>query len=350
MAYSTISDIIGPRGENIPVLNTYLTEAPVEKTAFWRSGVLTTTPFMQAVVAAPSVLTAIPFWKPIDASTEPNYSTDNYNDVAVPRSVSTGLQKARIAFLNDGFGSADLVPTVTKQDPLEYVASVIDNYWQRQAQKRLIATVLGIYNDNIGATDAFHTQNDMVTNPGTVFDANAFIDAQAQFGDGGPDGTLLDGLGTVVVHRLVYTQMQKQNLIDFVTDSEANTRFAFYQGRRIVVDDSMPILGSGADRTSLVVLFGPGAIGYAEGAAHTPLEYERNAARANGGGVEALWSRRNWLLHPLGYSFLSAKITGNGTEERPASASWADLADATNWQREVTRKHIPLSFLVVKLA
>ncbi|AXH72343.1 MAG: coat protein [Caudoviricetes sp.] len=348
MAITTIGDILGPRGENVPILNSYMTRDPIESTAFMQSGVLTTTPFMQEVINSVSPIAAVPFWNPISADVEPNYSNDVYEDIAVPRTINTGLMQARMAYLNEGFGQADLTVTVTKQNPLQHIAGLLDNFWQRQAQRRLLATVIGIYNDNIGATDAHHIQNDMVTNANGIFSPEALIDAQAQFGDG--SGSVgLDGLGALAVPRAIYTQMQKQNLIDFVEDSEARVRFAYYQGVRLVVDDGMPVVGETGAKKAVCVLMGAGAIGYAAGTPHTPQEYERAASRANGGGVDTLWSRRDWLMHPLGYSFLSAKITGNKTETRAQSASWQDLADATNWQREFDRKDIPLAFLVVNL-
>ena len=344
-AVTVLSDIIGARGAYTPIIETFMTEDPVEGTAFFQSGVLAGgDPRINAILAAASPVAAVPFWNPIDGSVEPNYSNDVYEDIATPRNVTTGLQMGRIAFLNEGFGSMDLVKAITKQDPLAYVASILDNYWARQAERRLIATALGIYNDNIGATDAFHTQNDMVTAPDTAFTADAWIDAQAQLGD------KLGVYGVAAMHRLVYTQMQKLNMIDYVTDDVQKVQIPFYQGSRVVVDNGMPVFGATGSRKALVILFGQGAIGYATETPAEGLEYERSAARGNGGGVDTLWTRRNYIMHPLGYSFLSTTITGNGTETRPASASWADLALATNWNRVLPREHIPMAFLVVNVA
>lgn len=344
MAITTIGDIV--TGQT-PVLLSYMTQDPVEKTAFFESGILTPTPYAAAIANGPSNLANIPFWKAIDSSIEPNYSNDVYQDIATPRAINTGEMMARVAYLNEGFGQADLTVELTSQNPLQSIAARMDNFWMRQAQRRLIATSLGIYNDNVAATDAYHTQNDMVVDVSATlgFDAGAFIDATQTMGDAlmGPNG---DVLGTIVMHSFVYGQARKLNLIDFVRDSDNNTMFQVYQGYRVVVDDSMTVVGSGADRKFISIIFGQGAIGYGEGSPTTPVEYERSASRGNGGGVEVLWSRKTWMLHPLGYSFTSAVITGNGTETIARSASWQDLANATNWNRVVDRKHVPIAFLV----
>lgn len=344
MAITTIGDIV--TGQT-PVLLSYMTQDPVEKTAFFESGILTPTPYAAAIANGPSNLANIPFWKAIDSSIEPNYSNDVYQDIATPRAINTGEMMARVAYLNEGFGQADLTVELTSQNPLQSIAARIDNLWMRQAQRRLLATSLGIYNDNVAATDAYHTQNDMVVDVSATlgFDAGAFIDATATMGDAlaGPGSSQL---GTIAVHSFVYTQMRKQQLIDFVRDADNNTLIATYQGYRIVQDDQMTVVGTGADRKFISIIFGQGAIGYGEGSPPVPVEYERSASRGNGGGVEVLWSRKTWMLHPLGYSFTSAVITGNGTETIARSASWQDLANATNWNRVVERKHVPIAFLV----
>lgn len=344
MAITTIGDVITG---NIPVLLSYMTQDPVEKTAFFQSGILAQSPYAAEIARGPSNLANIPFWKAIDTSIEPNYSNDVYQDIATPRAVQTGEMMARVAYLNEGFGQADLTVELTSQNPLQSVAARLDNFWMRQAQRRLLATSLGIYNDNRAATDAYHEKDDMVIDVSATggFDAGAFIDATQTMGDAlmGATGEVL---GVMAVHSYVYGQMRKQQLIDFVRDADNNTMFATYQGYRLVVDDQMTVVGTGNDRQFISVIFGNGAIGYGEGTPTTPLETEREAARGNGGGVETLWTRKTWLMHPLGYSFTSAIITGNGTETIARSASWQDLAQATNWNRVVERKHVPIAFLV----
>ncbi|EDW9898090.1 hypothetical protein GTL58_004385 [Salmonella enterica] len=344
MAITTIGDIVTG---NEPVLLSYMTQDPVEKTAFFESGILTPTPYAAEIARGPSNIANIPFWKAIDTSIEPNYSNDVYQDIATPRNVQTGEMMARVAYLNEGFGQADLTVELTSQNPLQSVANRLDNFWQRQAQRRLIATALGLYNDNVAATDEYHTQNDMVIDVSATmgFDAGAFIDATQTMGDA-LMGSTGEVLGAIAMHSFVYGQARKANLIDFIRDADNNTMFATYQGYRVVVDDSMTVVGTGNDRKFISIIFGNGAIGYGEDTPTNPLEYEREASRGNGGGVETLWTRKTWLFHPLGYSFTSAVITGNGSETIARSASWQDLANATNWNRVVERKHVPIAFLV----
>ncbi|MBK5518417.1 coat protein [Pseudomonas sp. TH10] len=319
-------------------LRDYITVNSVERTAFFESGILTTNSDMTTLLASPSNTFTIPWWVDLDASIESNYSNDVYTDIAVPLSVHTDSMQARAAYLNEGFNCMNLVKNITNQDPLEFVAGRLLSYWRKVAQRRAIATTIGIYNDNVAGNGS-----DMVVDAGGTISAAAIIRAKATMGD---YSGALGGLSVIAMHSAVQTELQILNLIDFTPIADQIPEFGRFQGMRVVVDDGMPVI-TGTPNKYLSVIFGPGALGFAE---ETPpgedgLEYERAPDRGNGGGTETLWTRRNFVVHPLGYSFNSATVTGTPTTTRPMSANWADLALATNWTRKFARKQVPLAFI-----
>ena len=118
---------------------------------------------------------------------------------------------------------------------------------------------------------------------------------------------------------------RKQNLIDFQLDSN-NQEIAFYQGKRIIVDDKMPV--SAGVYTDY--FFGQGAIGYNEGTPKVPSEVERNGLV--GGGEEYLISRRHYVMHPRGVKWI-----GSPAADTPTNA---ELATAGNWSRVYDQKNI----------
>ncbi|MCH4880177.1 coat protein [Pseudomonas sp. TMW22090] len=319
-------------------LRDYITVNSVERTAFFESGILTTNSDMTTLLASPSNTFTIPWWVDLDASIESNYSNDVYTDIAVPLSVHTASMQARAAYLNEGWNCMSLVKNITKQDPLEFVAGRLIAYWKKVAQRRAIATVVGIYNDNVASNGS-----DMVIDAGGQISAAAIIRAKATMGDYSGQ---LGGLSVIAMHSVVQTELQILNLIDFTPIADQIPEFGRFQGMRVVVDDGMPVI-AGTPNKYLSVIFGPGALGYAEAQpeGEDGLEYERAPDRGNGGGAETLWTRRNFVVHPLGYSFLSATITGTPTTTRPISANWSDLALATNWERKFARKQVPLAFI-----
>lgn len=324
-------------------LRDYISVNSVEKTAFFESGILTTNSDMTTLLASPSNTFTIPWWVDLDASIESNYSNDVYTDIAVPLSVHTASMQARAAYLNEGWNCMNLVKNITNQDPLEYVAGRLLSYWSKVAQRRAIATTIGIYNDNVAANGG-----DMVVDAGGPISAASVIKAKATMGDYSGQ---LGGLSVIAMHSAVQTELQILNLIDFTPIADQVPEFGRFQSMRVVVDDSMPVI-AGTPNKYLSVIFGPGAIGFAEEQPQglDGLEYERAPDRGNGGGTETLWTRRNFVVHPLGYSFLSATITGTPTTTRPISANWADLALATNWERKFDRKQVPLAFITSTVA
>ncbi|WP_040263681.1 hypothetical protein [Pseudomonas massiliensis] len=321
-------------------LRDYINVTTVEQTAFFQSGILVQNSDMSTLLAGPSNTFTIPWWVDLDASVESNYSNDVYTDIATPLSVHTASMQARAAYLNEGWNAMQLVKNITNQDPLEFVAGRLTSYWQRVAQRRTIATAVGIYNDNVAGNGG-----DMVVDAGGPISAASIIRARGTMGDYGSDT-----LGVIVMHSAVHEQLQILNLIDFTPIGDQVPLAGRYQGMRVVLDDGMPIIGTGADAKYLSILFRPGAIGYAEQQPENDLGYQIEEERGNGGGAETLWTRRNFVIHPLGYSFTSATITGTPGTTRPASANWQDLALATNWTRGVDRKQVPMAFVLSSVA
>jgi hypothetical protein len=322
-------------------LRDYIDVNSTERTAFFQSGILTSNSDMSTLLAGPSNTFTIPWWVDLDASIESNYSNDVYTDIAVPLSVSSADMSARAAYLNEGWAAMNLVKNITKQDPLEFVGRRLMSYWQRVAQRRTIATAVGIYNDNVDANGG-----DMVVDAGGTITAASIIRARGTMGDYSGQ---MGGMNVIAMHSAVHTELQILNLIDYTPIADQVPEFGRYQGMRVVVDDGMPLI-AGVDTAPdkyLSIIFGPGAIGYAEEqpAGEDGLDYERSPDRGNGGGAETLWTRRNFVIHPLGFTFEGTTITGTPTTTRPISANWSDLALATNWTRKFDRKQVPMAFV-----
>lgn len=333
MANTELSDIFVPE-----VFASYQVNDAVEKTAFVESGVVALNPELDARAKAGGYLTTIPFWNDLDASIEPNYSNTTYTDIAEPQKITSDEMTSRISYLNEGFSSSDLNKELAGSDPMQRIAARVDAYWQRQFQRRVLAIAVGVYNDNVADGNSDMTVDVTSTTPGTItdanrFDASSFVDAQFTMGD------RVGNLGVFATHSMVYKRMVKQQLIDFIRDADGKLLWAEYLGARIVIDDGMPTFGTGVDRKYLSILFGAGAIGYGRGNPRKPTAISRYEERANGGGVEVLWSRKTWLIHPAGYDFLSTTITGPGL-----SPTWENLQDEDNWERVLDRKNIPMAF------
>ena len=334
MATVQLSDIIDVKVfQDLPSVNS------PEKTAFFESGVVTRNALLDGIAAAAGKTAELPFWKDIDATVAPNLSTDNPATLATPDKIVQGEQIARKAFLNKGLSATDLASELAMGSrAMDQIRARVDAYWLRQWQRRLIASCNGILADNVA-----NNSGDMVINVAveatasqtatTKFNRDTFTDAVYTMGDAA------DALRAIAVHSAVMKQMVKNDDIVYVQDSQGRLTIPTYMGLRVIVDDGLPVVAgttSGFKYTS--VIFGEGAFGYGDGAPVVPVEVQREANQGNGAGVETLWTRKTWILHPFGYQ-------NTGT---PASVSFslAELAADAAWSRVVDRKNVPISFLV----
>lgn len=314
-----------------------------EKTAFFESGVAVRSPLLDNAVTDGGRIVHVPFWKDLDATQEPNYSTDDPAVDAVPNKVVAGEQVARLAHLNQGYSTTDLSGELAGSDPMQRIRNRFGTYWMRQWQRRALASLIGVMADNI-ANDSGDMVEDISIADGNnatasnLFSRSAFTEAAFTLGD------MFESVGAIAVHSVVYKRMVDNDDIDFVEDSQGRLTIPTFLGRRVIVDDQMPVVAGGTSGFIYTsILMGPGVVGYGEGSPKVPVEVERDAKAANGGGVETIWERKSWLLHPFGFKFTSTTLTGGAATAR--SANLADLRLAANWDRVVERKNVPLAFL-----
>lgn len=321
-----------------------------EKTAFFESGIVVQNGMLNSVASGPGKVGELPFWRDLDATSAPNLSNDNPADIAVPDRIIQGAQVCYKAFLNKSWGKYDLASELAVgPKAMDRIRQRVDTYWKRQWQRRLIATVNGVLAENI-ATDG----GDMVhvaaglTNaditPNTVFTRENFTTAVFTLGDA------FESLAAIAVHAIVYKRMVDNNDIIMIPDSQGMLKIPTYLGYRVIVDDSLPVTpaaganpGDAAPRFTSV-MFGTGAFGYGEGRPDVPVELHRSPAVGGGGGLESLWTRKTWILHPFG--FRQNLLAGPPAVPAGESFSLAELAQAGIWTRVVERKNVPIAFLV----
>lgn len=335
MATTRLSDIIDVTVfQDLPQL-----DGP-EKTAFFDSGIAVRNPMLDGFASAPGKVVELPFWNDLDGSVEVNYSDDNPGNTATPQKLAQGEQIARKAFVNQGWQAADLASELAMGgSAMDAIRAKTDTYFRRQWQRRLIASVNGIIADNV-ANDSGDMVIDVASesiagqSATTVFNRDAFTEAVYTAGDAAQDG-----FGAIAVHSAVMQQMVKNDDIVYIPDSMGQLTIPTYMGLRVIVDDGMTRTAGSTDGFKYTsVIFGAGAFGYGVGSPEVPVEVEREAAQGNGGGIETLWVRNTWILHPFGF-----QATGT-----PAGESFtnAELAAATSFDRVVDRKHVAIAALI----
>ena len=319
MATTQLADIF--------VSDYYADLAPVnspEKTAVFDSGIIVKSPELDAIASNGQGTAEIAYWQDLDADEEPNISNDDPDDLGLVGKADMGSMRARTLYLNKGYGVADLTTELARTEPMQHIRNRFGTYWTRRWQRYLLGAARGIIASNI-ANDA----GDMVIDAGATISAGAFQDAAFTSGDAA------DVFSAIGVHSVVMNQMVKQDLIEYMRDSEGRIILSTYLGKPVFMDDSL-VYGPGR---YLSVFFGQGAFGYGEGSPANPVELERKPSGGNGGGAEVLWERKTMILQPAGFSW-------KGGENRNLSPTATQYAAAANWERVFDRKQVPFAALI----
>lgn len=323
----------------IPDVYSSYTHLPLpELTALLSSGIIAQNSVLDALARGGNTVGTVPFWNDLDPTIEPWYSNDDPEDFATPHGITTASMKYRKAYVNNSWASMDLVAELMGQNPLSQIRQRTGVYWDRQKQRRLIATVEGLLADNV-ANDS----GDLITDASTqAIDADVFIDAEYSLGDH------VGAFSGMVVHSQIAKRMAQLDMLDTEKDSNGQVIVRRYMGRVVVIDDSVPKSGTGADTVYTTLLFGAGAFGFSgaeghffglgEGIPLNPVWIERQEQAGSGGGMETFGERHTWLLHPFGFSWV-----GDDSALVEFSPTLADLRAAGNWDRVVSRKQTPFA-------
>jgi len=331
MAVTQLADIYNPL-----VFNAVIDEKVDETNKFIASGVMVTNPMLSAMAAIGGNIGELPFYGTLDIDTEPDRVDDDPTHFSVPGKIAKKKMTYRLASLHYSWSTMDLARELALRDPLAAITARISNWWVTQQQRRLLAAVRGVLADNIANDDADMVKNiySDVASPAasTLIGVEAIMDAGQTMGDS------QGALAAIAMHSITYNALMKQNLVAVIPNSRGEVEVATYLGKRIIVDDDMVVTTGTNSPKYLTVLFGAGAFDHGAGSPMIPSELERIPSAGYGGGQDILHSRRSDIIHPYGMSFTSANVAGQ-------SATLAELALATNWDRAVTRKNIPMAFL-----
>jgi hypothetical protein len=228
-----------------------------------------------------------------------------------------------------------LASELSGSDALARVQNRVTAYWDRQYEKRLIASLLGVLYSNV-ANNGADMVNDISGASGTEanFNASAVIDTALTLGD------RLEDIKAIAMHSQIYSEALQNDLIEFIPQSKG-LPIKTFRGLAVILDDNLVTANAGVYVT---VLMGPAAVGFAVAEPRTGFGTElwRTPSSGNGAGQSTLYSRVNVALHPLGFTFTGASVAGDSPVQ-------AELALSTNWTRSFTqRKSVPLAFLVSK--
>lgn len=332
MAVTQLTDAIVPE-----VFTTYMLEETTVQADIFNSGAIVQDARMGELMGGGGRLFNHPFWNDLD-DTESGIGSDDPGTSATPGKIGAAKMQFVRQFRTRGWSSAKLVAELAGDDPQARIASRVGAYWARQFNTFVVKTLTGVLADNI-ANDA----GDMVYDvSGEALPADYMISADAVLETKQTMGDESMKLSLIIMHSRIYTNLQKQNLIDMIPNARGEVVIPTYLGYQVLVTDTVPVTASGADYIYTTYLLGPGVLGWAEVPPATPVETQHYPAKGNGAGVDELWTRRQYALHPYGFNWTDSSCAG----EFPTNA---EMATAANWDRKYSeRKQVAIAALLTK--
>tara|TARA_R110000824_G_scaffold238429_2_gene427217 strand:- start:555 stop:1559 length:1005 start_codon:yes stop_codon:yes gene_type:complete len=330
MATTQIADVVVP-----DIFSAYTQELSTELSLLVRAGIVVRNPQLDGFLAGGGQLIQMPKWEDL-LDTEANVSGDSGTAVAEKAAThkEIGIRHNR----NQAWSSMDLSAALAGSDPMSMIAQRVASYWVRQEQLMLNNIVAGIIAGTSTIINDIAAANNVDAIAANLATSSDFLDTFQLLGDHKGEVT------AVAVHSVVHTNMQKANLIDFVPDSRADVGFGTYMGKSLLVDDGLTVDitrddSGGVDQPMYTsIVFGTGAFQSGVGSPRVGTEIERTALAGTGGGEEVLVNRREFALHPAGFSV----ATNVGAGESPTNA---ELAANTAYTLVGQRKDVRLAVL-----
>lgn len=317
-----ISDVIVPE-----IFTPYVIEKTAEKSRILTSGIAIANPKLNELVTAGGITMNMPYWKDLTGDDE---VLSDQNPLT-PGKINADKDIAALLLRGKAWGANELAGALAGDDPMEAIADRVADYWARQEQKILVSVLTGIF-------AAASMSNHILDKSTQVISGNMVLDAKQLLGDSA------DQLQAIMMHSAVYTELQKQNLIQYTTTSDGKITIPTYLTYQVIVDDGMPVqtVGEGANayKVYTTYLFAKGSIGRGEGTpvSLTPTETDRDSLA----GEDILINRRALVLHAMGVKWVGQPVG--------VTPSNAELATGTNWVRVYEDKNIGLVALKHKIA
>jgi hypothetical protein len=334
MAKTKIADVIVPE-----IFAPYVIQRTMELSAFYLSGVIGPVGVeVGSNLESGGTTINMPFWNDLTGDDE---VLSDSTALTVDK-IAASKDVAVLHYRGKAWSANDLTRQLSGSDPMRAIADLAGGYWARKMQQILLSTLKGAFAAASMAgnvRDISGTTADLTGSANTI-QGSAFIDATQKLGDA------KDQLVAVAMHSAVQASLAKLDLIETQRDSEGRVLFDTFMGKRVIVDDGMPvetITPTGGTppppyQVYTTYLFGASAIGYDEGGVMAPTETDRDILS----GDDVMTNRRAFILHPRGIKWKGSPAGASPTN--------AELAAAASWERVYEPKAIRIVQLKHRIA
>ena len=310
MNETKIADVIVPE-----LFTPYVIEKTAEKSVLLTSGIAVNSERLNQLVNGGGVTIEMPFWK--DLTGDDEVLSDQR--ALTPGKITAGKDIAALLLRGKAWAANDLAGALAGDDPMNAIADRVSDYWARREQKILLSVLKGVFASTSMKSHVLDRSTKGIS-------AEVILDGKQLLGDAA------DQLQGIMMHSAVYTELQKQKVIEYkeVVDPNGNTiTIPTYLTYAVVVDDSMP--KSGDVYTSYIFARGVVARGTGVPVSQVPTETDRDSLA----GVDVLINRIAQVIHIYGIKWI-----GNPANPEDSTPANSDLEKGTNWEKVYEDKNI----------
>jgi len=321
MAETRLTNVIVPS-----IFDPYVAERALHLNKFFQAGVLVQSPVLFEKLAGGSNTFNFPFWQDLSGDSEVLTET---GDMTV-NPITADKMIARRQLRGKAWGANDLSAQLSGANPIQAIGDRVAQYWATQYQTLLTYSIRGVIADNV-ANDSGDLVVDISTETGLSATAANKISAVKTIEAVMKQGDRFSEIAAIAVHSVVYKTLVENDLIDYVQDSASSLSIPTYLGLKVIVDDDLPVIAGTTNGYKYhSYLFKSGAVAFAE----NPGKYVANETYRDpkGIGIDSLYTRRQFAIHPAGFSWVMSADTAT-------SPSDANLYAATSWNRVYNAKN-----------
>lgn len=328
-AETLVADVI------VPQLFTPATiEITAQLSAFWQSGVLDNDPQFAAIATGAGKIVNMPFWQDLGGGSQ--IVTDT--DTLTTQKIQMVGDAAQIHERAGAWSDNDLAGILSGSDPGAQVEQRVGAWWERDMQSMLLSTLKGVFSASDNSMNG--NKADIYLAAGTTFTDANFLNGRTFIDAGGLLGDAQAKLVAIAMHSAVERNLRKNDLIDFIPDSQGKLTVSTFQGLRVIVDDGMTTETINSALVYHSFLFGLGAIAWGPGRKDIAIRggapgstWETEFGRIPLAGQNIFINRRRFILHPRGVKY-------TGLAQVKTSPTNTELEDGTNWTRVYQAKNV----------
>lgn len=333
MAVTKIADVIQPE-----LFAQYVIDKTTEKSELMYAGAVENNPELNRLITGGGTVLTMPKWNDLTGKSQ---VLSDQNAISV-NNITSKAELATLLIRANAWGAHELAGALAGDDPMKAIAERVADWWVRDEKSNIMAILKGIFSITADSShnDLSGLVHDITGASSTAISANAVLDAKQKLGDAS------DLLSMIYMHSATFTELQKQNVIQFIPVAESKITIPTYLGYRVICDDSAPVETVSGVTKYTTYLLSRGCIQRGQGtpATLTSVETDRDSL----GSSDILINRQAKVLHPKGISWVGAGQIADATpsDDELANASQVQGATNNNWSRVADVKKIGIVKLV----